>query len=72
LIFDPFCDIVVLELRSVFCHHVLGLTKAKNAGKNYPGRKKQEERREPRFRKEDGAPSDAEKVEQEETKPTNP
>ena len=49
-----------------------GAYKGEKRRKELSRQKKQEERRQRRFQKGDRTPSDAEKVEQEETKPTNP
>ena len=49
-----------------------GVYKGEKRRKELSRQKKQEERRQRRFHKGDRTPSDAEKVEQEETKPTNP
>jgi hypothetical protein len=49
-----------------------GAHKAEKRRKELSRRKKQEERRQRRFHKGDGTSSGAEKVEQEETKPTDP
>ena len=46
--------------------------KGEKRQKELSRQKKQEERRQRRFHKGDRTPSDAEKVEQEETKPVNP
>jgi hypothetical protein len=49
-----------------------GAYKGEKRRKEVARQKKQEERRQRRFHKEDRTPSDAEKVEQEETKPADP
>ena len=49
-----------------------GAYKSEKRRKELSRQKKQEERRERKFHKGDRAPSDAEKVEQEENQPPNP